>query len=139
LKPLCPNQPLTSRPVFISCAVPPEQLFLPLLSAALGRGVDPNLGRAEKLPAEQLKRHRAATADSSSSGSEGRGEAAAAAGGPRGRDWGAVERRGGSQRGDPAAEGGGMSAYAEQALVAEEVLMYHRAASRLAEMTRVGW
>lgn len=69
-------------PVHISAEAPPEELFRPLLTAALQRGVT----------------------------------AASPAGGHPG-------------------DTGGDPGYAERALLAEEVLVYQRAAARLAELT----
>ncbi|GBF97377.1 hypothetical protein Rsub_11024 [Raphidocelis subcapitata] len=125
----------------LSCEAPPGELFHPLLSAALARGVDPNLGRATPLPLERL---RAAASEAASpqaepaprglvdggggggsGGGRGGGEAQAA-GAARGRDWGAADAR----------EERRVGSYAEPALVAEEVLAYTRAASRLGEMAR---
>ncbi|KAI8474848.1 MAG: AFG1-like ATPase-domain-containing protein [Monoraphidium minutum] len=112
----------------MSCEAPPDTLFHPLLGAALSRGVNPNLGRAQKLPLGELRAQAAAAGLDQGAGgsSEQEEEEEPPPGAPRGRDWGGS---GGS------AGGGG---YLGGALVAEEVLMYHRAASRLAEMTRGG-
>jgi hypothetical protein len=126
----------------MSCEAPPEELFLPLLGAALERGVNPNLGRAEKLPLERLKQQQqqqqqqqeeeeAPLPPPTGTRRDDAPQQEAAAGAPRGRDWGASA----GAVGAPDESRG----YVQGALVAEEVLMYHRAASRLAEMTRESW
>ena len=121
--------------VHLSCEAPPEELFHPLLVAALARGVDPNLGRAAPLPLERLRpgavasdavRGESARLGSGGGRAGGAGEPSAV-GAPRGRDWGAADADGEQQR---------VGSYAEPALLVEEVLACTRAASRLGQMAR---
>jgi hypothetical protein len=134
----------------MASAVPPDRLFLPLLSAALAQGADPNLGRAQRLAPGALQQPppqqpaEAATAprheqpcggEGGGRSSDSSGDGEAPAGRPRGYDWGTHPSPGGPSGGEPAAEGGAPCS----ALLAEEVLMWHRAASRLGEMTCAGW
>jgi hypothetical protein len=123
--------------------VPPDRLFLPLLSAALEQGADPNLGRAQRLPPEALREAAPAVAREAAgpgawkrgeqrAGGSGDGGGSGEAGLLRGCDWGAPAGGGGG-------DGGEASGAAARARLAEEVLMWHRAASRLGEMTRAEW
>ncbi|KAF8058045.1 Afg1l [Scenedesmus sp. PABB004] len=102
----------------VAGAVPPGEVFLPLLGAAAAAGVNPNLGRAAgaRLDVARLLREHGPGARADGGGRDELGAAAGEVGG------GAASGGG----------GGGRSA-----LLPEEVLMYHRAASRLAELCEV--
>lgn len=56
---VCRYEAHTARPgsvkLVVSAAVPPEEVFLPLLGAAAAQGINPNLGKSEgKLNVQQL-------------------------------------------------------------------------------------
>lgn len=162
----------------VAAAVPPDELFRPLLEAAREQGVSPRLGLAKSVPlpmAHSAHGQEAASGNASPQSTHGSGPARdvtnhqpplqaplpsglhntihaheftgnvqqldgagaagsarlspAAGGQPQGRVGGAGAAAGSPARpGDLAVPG---------SLVAEEVVMYHRAASRLAEMCRV--
>ncbi|GAX73953.1 hypothetical protein CEUSTIGMA_g1403.t1 [Chlamydomonas eustigma] len=94
-----------------SAQVPPNQLFQPLLELAKLEGVNPSLGRSQKVDRSNSSKPAAASVPSSS---------AAVAG------YGRMGER------PP-----GTSPTANKALLQEEVIMYHRASSRLTELCQV--
>jgi predicted ATPase len=106
----------------VSAAVPPALLFVPLLEAAREQGVSPDLGLARGPGAGLLQR------------AGGGGGWAAGAGGRRGQEQGGGGAgTGGGQQDDLLP--GDVNAGVPRHVLAEEVLMYRRASSRLAEMT----
>lgn len=133
-----------------SAQVQPQLLFVPLLAAAQKAGVNPQLGRATKLDpallrsaAEASLQQEIATVLDLAPSSTGSRMPTPAGDAGRGQDEGGARQGGGSRWGG----GGGqqdsllpqdaVNADVPSALLAEEVLMYHRASSRLAEMTVV--
>ena len=120
-----------------SAACAPDQLFLPLLAEAQGLGVNPNLGRSTKLDRSALVQHAASNTSVEHAVNNTSVEPAAggrtflAQRGPTVQRSGPVAQRQKEAGQDGLVEAGG------KALRQEEVLMFHRAASRLGEMCRV--
>lgn len=111
----------------LSSAAAPSALFRPLLQAAFSQGINPVLGLAKASKAHQLEAFEA---------SKAKKEAAAQGQAEAGGMSDATYPQGRLQY-DPAAETGRVgSDDPEVRLSPEEVLMLHRAGSRLTEMTR---
>ena len=117
-----------------SAACAPDQLFLPLLAEAQGLGVNPNLGRSTKLDRSALVQH--AVSNTSVEPAAG-GRTLLAQQGPMAQQSGPAAAEGGAQRQGDSARRDGLVEAGGKALRQEEVLMFHRAASRLGEMCRV--
>ncbi|KAF6249835.1 hypothetical protein COO60DRAFT_927828 [Scenedesmus sp. NREL 46B-D3] len=103
--------------LFVSGQVTPHEVFLPLLGAAAAQGINPNIGKAKqaRLDVQQLVQEYGAPRGSNTRDVDDLGSAAG-------------EIRG--SRTQPASQ-------LPSALLPEEVLMYHRASSRLAELCAV--
>lgn len=96
-----------------SAACAPDQLFLPLLAEALDQGVNPNLGRSTKLARSAIAQHASSKSVEPVAGGQALDQI-----GPVAPHYESVQA-------------------GSRALRQEEVLMFHRAASRLGEMCQV--